>query len=170
MTAAAYVHGQGRADEVKIWFRFVPREGWLPYDTEVLWATLVGEDTARISNVPFLQNGVAQGDVVRFETDLNGVRWSRERVEASGNCTVRVIPIPSGPLGGSAQATHARFTPHDLGGEVFSESLPLVAFNVPADADFGVIKALLSRGESEGWWHYEVGNGSERWWNTPEAE
>jgi hypothetical protein len=157
------VHLRDRDDEIKVWFRFVPREGWLPYDTEGLWAVRVGDDRASIRSVPFLQDGVAQGDVVRFETDADGMLWSRERVEGSGNCVVRVLPIPSGPLGRSAEAVHGRFAEFGLGGEVFSEGLPLVAFNVPADADFAGIKALLERGRDEGWWHFEVGAATERW-------
>ncbi|MEV1239102.1 hypothetical protein ACIBO2_18580 [Nonomuraea sp. NPDC050022] len=31
---------------------------------------------------------------MRFITDDDGRHWSCERVEASGNCTVRVLPIP----------------------------------------------------------------------------
>lgn len=143
------------AQYVKIWFRFVPREGWLPHDTEGLWAVGVGPDVARISNVPFLQDGVAEGDVVRFMTDPDGVRWATERVEASGNCTLRVLPIPSGPLGRSAQAVHDRLAPFGLGGESFSEDLPLVAVTVPADADFLRLKAVLVQGEAEGWWQFE---------------
>ena len=42
---------------IEIRFRFVPR------------AARVGSDTARISNVPFLRNGVAGGHVVRFVSD-----------------------------------------------------------------------------------------------------
>lgn len=60
-------------DQIKIWFRFKPRQGWLPYDTEGMWATIVSGDTARVDNVPFLQDGVAQGDVVRFKLDDDGV-------------------------------------------------------------------------------------------------
>ncbi|CAM5553487.1 hypothetical protein SCALM49S_03948 [Streptomyces californicus] len=33
--------------QIKVWFRFVPREDWLPYDTEGLWATRLSADTAR---------------------------------------------------------------------------------------------------------------------------
>jgi hypothetical protein len=164
--SVADVYGQHAASDVKIWFRFVPREGWLPYDTEGLWATLVGPNLARVRNVPFLQDGIAQGDVVRFETDSEGLNWSRERVEASGNCTIRVLPIPKGPLGRSAQAVHESLSQFGLGGEVFSDSLPLVAFNVPADADFAGIKALLSRGQDEGWWHFEVGCATDHWRNS----
>ena len=115
--------GEQAADRIKVWFRFVPREGWLPYDKEGLWADRLGEDTARLVNVPFLQDGVAEGEVVRFSTDPEGLHWAVERVEASGNCTVRVIPIPAGPLGPSAQAVHEKLAPFGLGGEVFSQDL-----------------------------------------------
>lgn len=87
------------SNRIKVWFRFVPREGWLPYDTEGLWATRLSADTARLENIPFLQNGVAEGEIVRFVTDADGLNWSKERVKASGNCTIRVLPVPSGPLG-----------------------------------------------------------------------
>lgn len=93
-----------RPTESKVWFRFVPREGWFPQNTEGLWAVKISDDTARVTSVAFLQNGVAEGDVVRFETDADGLHWAVGRVSASGDCTVRVVPIPSGPLGRSPQA------------------------------------------------------------------
>jgi hypothetical protein len=141
---------------VKIWFKFVPREGWLPYDTEGLWAVAVGPDVARISNVPFLQDGIAEGDVVRFVQHADGRRWATGRVESSGNCTVRILAIPDGPLGRSARAVHERLAPLGLGGEPFSKDLPLVALTVPADADLAAVKATLQRGARDGWWHYET--------------
>ncbi|MGA5193993.1 DUF4265 domain-containing protein [Streptomyces exfoliatus] len=153
-------------NRIKVWYRFVPREGWLPYDTEGLWATRLSGDTARVENVPFLQNGVAEGEVVRFVTDADGLHWAKERVEASGNCTLRVLPIPSGPLGRSAQAVHERLAPFGLGGEVYSEEFPLVALTVPAEADLGGIKALLAHGKEQGWWHFEVGCATDAWRNA----
>ncbi|WP_431876680.1 DUF4265 domain-containing protein [Micromonospora marina] len=148
---------------IKIWFKFLPREGWLPYDTEGLWGVAVGPDAARISNVPFLQDGVAEGDVVRFTTGPDGLRWATGRVEASGNCTVRVLPRPRGPLGPSARAVYDRLASLGLSGETFSTELPLVAFTVPASADLRKIKATLHRGETEGWWSFEVGCATDHW-------
>ncbi|MGW1886055.1 DUF4265 domain-containing protein [Streptomyces sp. NPDC001970] len=150
-------------DQIKVWYRFVAREDWLPYDTEGLWATRLSADTARVASVPFLQDGVAEGEVVRFVTDADGHHWARERVEASGNCTVRVLPVPGGPLGRSAQAVHERLAPFGLGGESFSREFPLVALTVPADADLEGIKALLIRGQEEGWWHFEVACVTDAW-------
>lgn len=148
---------------IKIWFRFVPREGWLPFDTEGLWGVAAGPDTARICNAPFLQDGVAEGDVVRFIVDPQGLRWATGRVEASGNCTVRVLPKPRGPLGPDAQAVHDRLAGFGLGGEAFSTEFPLVAVTVPAAADFSAIKAILQHGEAAGWWSFEVGCANDKW-------
>ncbi|WP_030672489.1 DUF4265 domain-containing protein [Streptomyces rimosus] len=150
-------------NRIKVWFRFVPRESWLPHDTEGLWATRLSADTARVENAPFLQNGVAEGEIVRFVTDADGLHWSKERVKASGNCTIRVLPVPSGPLGQSAHAVHEQLSPFGLGGEVFSEEFPLVAFTVPAEADLAGIKALLVRGVEDGWWHFEDGCVTDAW-------
>ncbi|ACU75049.1 conserved hypothetical protein [Catenulispora acidiphila DSM 44928] len=160
-TASATSSDQG--GKIKVWFRFVPREGWLPQDTEGLWAERLSDDTARIENVPFLQNGVAQGDTIRFATGDDGLFWATDRVEASGDCTVRVISIPAGPLGRSAAAVHERLSVFGLGGEVFSEDFPLVAFNVPAESDFAGIKRLLVQGQDEGWWHFEVACMTDAW-------
>ena len=78
---------------IKIWFRFEPREQWPSYDTEGLWATRLSADTARIDNVAFLQDGVAQGDVIRFEVvaldvpadaDFRAIKQALEAGEANG--------------------------------------------------------------------------------------
>ncbi|MEV4390718.1 DUF4265 domain-containing protein [Nonomuraea sp. NPDC049607] len=148
---------------IKLWFQFVPREGWLPYDTEGLWAMPLTEDTARVANVPFLQDGVAEGDVVRFITNDDGRHWACEWVEASGNCTIRVLPSPNGPLGRSAQAVYEQLAPFGLGGESFSSELPLVAFTVPAGAGLGQMKTLLTRGQRDGWWHFEEACITDAW-------
>ncbi|NUW44123.1 DUF4265 domain-containing protein [Nonomuraea rhodomycinica] len=150
-------------DLIKVWFRFVPREGWLPYDTEGLWATRLSEDTARVENAPFLQDGLAEGEVVRFITDADGLHWSTERVQASGNCTIRVLPVPTGPLGRSPHAVHEHLAPYGVSGEVFSQEFPLIAYTVPADADLKEIKMLLRRGRQDGWWHFEEACVTDAW-------
>ncbi|MFJ8826176.1 DUF4265 domain-containing protein [Streptomyces sp. NPDC102467] len=157
---------ESTVEKIKVWFRFVPRDGWFPQDREGLWATTLGADTAIVQNIPFLQDGVAEGDVVRYQTDDDGLHWAVGRVSTAGNCTIRVVPIPTGPLGRSPQAVHQRLSAFGLGGEVFSEDFPLVAFTAPAGADFAGIKALLAQGEEEGWWHYEVGCSTEQWRNA----
>ncbi|WP_433789471.1 DUF4265 domain-containing protein [Actinoplanes sp. CA-252034] len=197
-------HDQPGDDRIKVWFRFVPREGWLPIDTEGLWATRLTPDTARIDNVAFLQDGVAQNDVIRFRTEPDGRHWATGRVTASGHCVIRVIAMPGGPLGqtspgdplggpspsshGSpggqtppngqtlpdggtspgdpAAAVHDAFARFGLGGEVFSRDFPMVAFDVPADADLPGVKRLLDEGTEKGWWQYEVGCATDHWWSA----
>ncbi len=157
---------ESTADTIKVWFRFTPREGWLPQDTEGLWAVRLAGGTARVCNAPFLQDGIAEGDVVRYRTDSDGLHWAVGRVSSPGNCTIRVLPVPTGPLGRSPQAVHQRLAAFGLGGEVFSKDFPLVAFTVPANADFCGIKALLAQGQQDGWWHYEIGCASDAWRNA----
>lgn len=167
MTSPATSEGDAAADgRIKIWFRFEPREGWLPHDTEGLWATRLSADTARIENVPFLAQGVAQGDIIRFSTGADGLNWATERVKWSGNNTIRVLPIPSGPLGRSARAVHDRFAPFGLGGEAYSAEFPLVALNVPPTDDLHQIKDLLARGRDAGWWAFETACIGDAWNNA----
>lgn len=109
---------------------------------------------------------LAEGDVVRFRTDSDGQHSAVGRVSSAGNCSIRVLPVPSGPLGRSPQAVHQRLAAFRLGGEVMSADFPMVAFNVPAGADFAGIKTLLDQGQDDGWWHYEVGCGTDEWWSA----
>ncbi|MFJ2162884.1 MULTISPECIES: hypothetical protein [unclassified Streptomyces] len=37
---------------------------------------------------------------------------------------------------------------------------------MPADADLGGIKAMLSRGQEDGWWHFEAGCVTDAWRNA----
>ena len=55
MTPMVDVHQPRTDGRIKVWFRFVPREDWLPFDTEGMWATPITADTARIDNVPFFR-------------------------------------------------------------------------------------------------------------------
>ena len=142
-------------DLIKVWFRFVPRENWLPYDEEGMWAIPLGDDVVQIDNIPFLVPGVAQEDRVRITTDADGLHRAVERVEWSGNFTIRVLPEHDGPIGPSVQAVREQFTPFGVTAEGFSADLPLTALNIPADADLSAVKALLQQGQEAGWWWYE---------------
>ncbi|MBT0768340.1 DUF4265 domain-containing protein [Kineosporia sp. J2-2] len=153
----------GTKHKIKIWFKFPPRPGW-PDDTEGLWATPLSGQTAQVESAPFMQEGVAPGDVVRFETDEWGRHWALERVQASGRCVVRVLPDAAGPLGASVEAVNAQFEDFALASWAYSEELPLITFDVPADADFRAIRERLDAGAAGGWWQYEVACADEHWW------
>ncbi|MEU7916928.1 DUF4265 domain-containing protein [Microbispora bryophytorum] len=101
---------------VKIWYRFVPREGWPQFDQEGVWATPLGGDLAQVANVLFFVDGAAEGDIVRFTTDAQGVRWVKERVEWSGRCTILVLPVRGGPKATEGGARGIRPVGHRSGG------------------------------------------------------
>lgn len=149
-------------DRVKVWYRFVPREGWPQFDQEGVWATPLGGDLARVDNVPFFVDGAAEGDIVRFTMDADGVRWVEERVEWSGRCTILVLPVRGGPKA-TAKAVHEVFAPLGIGAEAYSADFPLVALSVPSDADVRAAKAQLNRGVEAGWWDYQEACVGDAW-------
>jgi hypothetical protein len=129
-------------------------DGWPPADFEGLWATPVGEDLVRLDNTPFFLFGVAAEDIIRVRPDAHGGLWAVQRVQWSGNCTIRVLPLREGPLAGNFQAVREAFSPFGTDSEISSDH-SLVALNVPPTADLPAVKALLHQGEQAGWWAYE---------------
>ena len=110
-----------------------------------MWTTPLGGDLAQVDNVPFFVDGAAEGDIVRFTVDAEGIRWVEERVRWSGRCTILVLPVPGGPKA-AAEAVHEVFAPLGIGAAAYSVEFPLVALSVPPDADVRAAKALLNRG------------------------
>jgi uncharacterized protein DUF4265 len=81
------------------------------------------------------------------------VLWATDKVEWSGNCTVRVVPYQKGPLAGSRQAVLDAFARLGVDGEGLQQ-YGIVALNVPPDIDLGAVKRLLYQGVEDGWWEY----------------
>lgn len=137
-------------------------DGWPPATSEGLWAVPVAPDIVRLDNTPWFVRNIACGDRVRVREGADGVVWAEERVQWSGNCTIRIIPYREGPLGGSWQRVVDAFTPLGVTGEVI-EQYRMIALDVPPDVDLAVVKRLLRDGERDGWWGYEVGCGGDAW-------
>jgi hypothetical protein len=127
-----------------------------------LWATAIGEDLAKVDNVPIFVRDLAWGDVVRTTVEPDGEIWASERVKWSGRCTIRVIPFEEGPLAGSRQAVLDAFQPLGVGGEGI-ERFGIVALDVPQDADLVSVARLLRQGFRDGWWDYEEACVSAEW-------
>ncbi|GAA1974825.1 hypothetical protein GCM10009838_38560 [Catenulispora subtropica] len=136
--------------------------GWPPAGSERVWAVRVGTDRARLDNVPFFVRGYAVDDVVRFETDEDGVHWVREAVRYSANCTIRVIPARDGPEDESGRAVLEALAPFGVTGEGIAQ-LGMVALNVPEHADVPAVKRFLIEGEGDGRWQYEEGCVTDAW-------
>jgi hypothetical protein len=148
---------------VKVHFD-LPRDeaGWPPVEVESLWAETVRAGVVRLTNVPWFVRGVASGDLIRVEPDGDGVLWAAEHLEWSGNCTIRVVPSPSGPLRGSRQRVLDTFQPFGVTGEGIQQ-FGLVALEVPPGADLAGVQRVLRAGARDGWWYYEEGCVSAEW-------
>lgn len=154
----------GDADDlVHVIFELDVEDGWPPVSAERMWARDLGNDRYRLDNVPWFVRGIAEGDVVRALPEA-GEGWPVfvERLEWSGNLTIRVIPFRNGPLGGDLQAVLDAFIPLGATGEG-AGTYPIVALTVPADADQPAIKALLRAGTADGRWEFEEGCVDDAW-------
>ena len=85
-----------------------------------------------------------------------------ERLSWSGNCTIRVIPLREGPLGGSQAAVLDLFLGLGVTGEG-AGLYPIVALTIPPDIDHAAVKTLLRTGEADGRWGYEEGCVGDAW-------
>ncbi|WP_399936613.1 DUF4265 domain-containing protein [Streptomyces sp. BBFR25] len=153
-------------DHVKVHFRMdVDEEGWPPASVESLWAIDLGDGTVRLDNTPWFVRGVASDDIIRVELDEGGVRWAAETVQASQNCTIRLIVLKDGGSAAARQSVLDVF--HRLGatGEGI-EQFRMVALDVPPDADLRQLRRLLEHGAAKGWWHWEEGCVTEAWRST----
>ncbi|MEV8455541.1 DUF4265 domain-containing protein [Streptomyces sp. NPDC052095] len=122
----------------------------------------LGDGTVRLDNTPWFVRGVASGDVIRVDIDNDGLRWARETVHASENCTIRLIVLKDG--GSAAARQTALETFHRLGttGEGI-EQFRMVALDIPPAADIQRIRKLLEHGDAKGWWHWEEGCVTAAW-------
>lgn len=153
-----------RSGFVKVRFRLEQDEdGYPPAESEGLWAVPLGDDAYRVDNTPWFAQDVAADDVFLAEPDSEGRLWAIERLRWSGNCTIRVIPLPDGPLAGSQQAVLDVFVRLGAEGEGYGSGLNIVALTVPPDADLAAVKRTLQQGEADGSWAYEEGCISGEW-------
>ncbi|MCG3757584.1 MULTISPECIES: DUF4265 domain-containing protein [unclassified Amycolatopsis] len=148
---------------VKVVFE-LPSEGddWPPVSREGLWAVPLGPDHVRLASIPWFARGAAEGDVFRVERDEEGVLRPVERVEWSGNCTIRMIVWADGPFGGDLGRAIDHFAPFGFEGEQFSQ-FGMVGFTVPPGANLAEAKRALQEGRADGSWAYEEGCVSDAW-------
>ena len=127
----------------------------------------LGDGLYRLDNTPWFARGVAAEDVVEAQAGDDGVPWFVRVVEPSGRLVVRVIPNPSGPLGGDRQAVLDAFTSLGVGGEGMSSPVSMVALDIGPDAPLARVKSLLADGETDGRWGYEAGCITDEWNDLP---
>jgi hypothetical protein len=153
-----------RPDLVHVIVPLKIEDGWPPVESERLWAEPLGDDLYRIDNVPWFARNLAEGDVVRASAP-DGSSWPvvTDRISWSGNCTIRIIPLRSGPLGGDLQAVIDRLVPLGAQAEGALPAFTLVALTIPPESDLAAIVHELQEGESNGSWSFEEGCISDAW-------
>ncbi|MFD2471200.1 DUF4265 domain-containing protein [Amycolatopsis silviterrae] len=149
---------------VKVVFDLPPDgEDWPPVGREGLWAVpLDHPDHVRLANIPWFVRNAAEGDVFRVERDEDGVLRPVERVEWSGNCTIRLIVRADGPFVGDLGRVLDRFAAFGFEGEGL-EQFSMVGFTVPPEANLTEAKRALKAGKADGSWAYEEGCVSREW-------
>ncbi|ATY09697.1 DUF4265 domain-containing protein [Amycolatopsis sp. AA4] len=153
-----------RPTHVKVVFDLPAEDDdWPPVSREGLWAVpLDRPDHVRLANVPWFVRNAAEGDVFRVERDEEGVLRPVERVESSGNCTIRMIVWAQGPFGGDLGRVIDHFAPFGFEGEQLGQ-FGMVGFTVPPVANLAEAKRALDAGRADGSWAYEEGCVSEEW-------
>lgn len=151
-----------QVDRVKVLVALHPEGGWPPVDGENLWAVPIGGGLYRLDNVPFFAHGLAVDDIVRAAADTQGELLVTETVEASGNCTIRVLPLENSDRQVGRGEVLAIFERLGVTGEGI-EAFNLVALNIPGTAELRPVRELLADGEANGWWEYQEGCVTDRW-------
>ncbi|MEV8390463.1 MULTISPECIES: DUF4265 domain-containing protein [unclassified Streptomyces] len=150
-------------DHMKVHFRLdTDEDGWPPVSVESLWAVGLGDGIVRLDNTPWFVRGVASNDIIRVEIDDEGVYWADETVQASENCTVRLVIMKDGGSAATRQTVLETFYRLGTTGEG-NEQFRMVALDVPPDADLPRIRKLLDHGEAQEWWHWEEGCVTAAW-------
>jgi hypothetical protein len=127
-------------------------DGYPPVEVESMWA-MEREDGYELDNIPFYAKGVALGDVVAAEADVDGLLVYSRVVRRGGHSTYRVFLLTPGP--DDPQTTVDHFRGQGLGVE---RDLPgLLAIDVPPTVSLEVAESVLFDGVDNGRWELQDG-------------
>jgi hypothetical protein len=147
---------------VRIVFNFEQDEyGYPPYTSEGLLARPLACGTYELANIPVFARQVSLGDVVAAD-EIGGEIVFRRLVKRAGHSTVRVLL----PLG--ADSSHVLRPLEELGCLVRETPVVgLFAVDVPPEADYAKVAALLEEGEEKEIWGYEESSTEEERLESP---
>lgn len=137
---------------VKIIFR-LDADTWHGSVTESIWAEPVGPNRFRIRNVPFYAFGVSLEDIV-LARECSGTFVFESVVTRSGHSTCRLL------LNGSNQEAFDAFwfVLAEQGCTYEGGPPPLLAVDIPPEADIHKVYATLQEGEDASVWSFEEGH------------
>ena len=154
---------RGDAVLVQIRFALEQEDGWPPVPDEVLWAQPLGEARYVVESPPWYLRGVAVDDIVAASPRDDGQLWGDGLLSRGGRLTVRLLPLPNGPLGGDPEAVRSAFAALGVRPGPPSPEHGIVALDIPGDGDLRTIKAVLIDGESDGSWDVDEARVSDAW-------
>lgn len=135
---------------VKIHFRLEQDEdGYPPVAVESVWAKEQPDGSYVIDNAPWFTREATLGDVVEAEEEDGALYYSATRSE-SGSSLLRVVFLTD------EEPTSVREALLELGcSSELAGAWPLLAIDVPADAELDAVRAMLDEGEEQERWEYE---------------
>jgi len=126
--------------------------GYPPVEAESMWATL-RDDGYELDNTPFYAKGVALGDVVLAEPDVDGALVYRRVTRRGGHSTYRVYLLAPGPNDPQSTADYLRAQ----GLRVEYDLASLLAVDVPPTVSLADAETVLFEGADSGRWELEEG-------------
>jgi hypothetical protein len=128
-------------------------DGYPPYTSEELDATLVEEDLWAIDRAPAWAYGISRSDVVRVQRDHDSSLWITEVVQPSSNWCARVKP--------RAEVRDSSVVDlfKQLGADVWPTRFGLVVVDVSGDVPPTPIMDALQDGVENGSWYFDLGVG-----------
>ncbi|HZF53577.1 MAG TPA: DUF4265 domain-containing protein [Polyangiaceae bacterium] len=134
-------------DHVKLRFPFTNSRG--EGETEAMW-TLRRDEGYEIDNIPFYATGVALGDIVGAEPDIDGVLWYSKLVRPSGHSTIQIFFSSENDV----DIVREELKRMGCDSEV-SDIRRLVAVDVPPSVPYARVKEFLDRGAEAGTFEYQ---------------
>jgi hypothetical protein len=126
-------------------------DNYPPVSAEALVVKPVGQpDEPEIAEIPFYVREATLGDIVRVETDDDGVWWYIGMVQRSGNSLLRIVFFES------QERVRIESALTNQGCQTaFLEHGGLLAVNVPPSTSLAAVQALLASESARGVLDYE---------------
>lgn len=143
-------------DMLNLHIRLTREGGWPPVESEEVKGKNVGDHECEILSPPSFAKRLAVGDIVRVAHYGSPEQpWIDSVIESSGHSTVRVIFFRAA---GSKVEDDLRRELDGLGARIHETGFHgLISVDVPPEADYAILRAVLEEGESEKKWEFDEG-------------
>jgi hypothetical protein len=130
------------------------------FETEMLWAEILGENRFRVANSPFFVFGVSAEDVVAATPTAHTLKFDRI-LEKSGHSTYRLFLQRGRTIDGDDFKEYWEPIAR-LGATFENGNNRVLAVDLSPAVLVSEVYKLLERGEADGIWIFEEGDYSEK--------